>query len=77
MKPPSDKALVLGVSGLLGLRLGWVAFPNWQVAVETAQRLDAALPDVRGRPPYVVKSTLGFSEGQRASRALHGTQERL
>jgi hypothetical protein len=29
--------IVLVVSGLAGFRLGWTAFPSWQVAVETAQ----------------------------------------
>ena len=31
--------LTLAVSGILGLRVGMVAFPDWQVAVETAQVL--------------------------------------
>lgn len=29
--------LVFVASGLLGFRVGWVGFPDWQVAVETAQ----------------------------------------
>src|SRR5678815_4617394 len=31
--------LVLAISGVIGFRVGMVAFPDWQVAVETAQVL--------------------------------------
>jgi hypothetical protein len=48
--------LVLVISGLLGFRVGFVSFPDWQVAVETAQVL-AGLVEYPPSNPFFVYHT--------------------
>jgi hypothetical protein len=48
--------LVFVVSGLLGFRVGFVSFPNWQVAVETAQVM-AGLVEYPPSNPFFIYHT--------------------
>ena len=45
--------IVLAVSGILGFRVGFVEFPTWQVAVETAQVVAGLVKYPAGNPFYV------------------------
>lgn len=50
--------LVLAVSGVLGFRVGFVEFPTWQVAVETAQVVAGLVTYPDGNPFYVYHTKL-------------------
>jgi hypothetical protein len=50
--------LVLVVSGALGFRLGMVAYPSWQVAVETAQVVAGLVTYPPGNPFYIYHTKL-------------------
>jgi hypothetical protein len=56
---PGRRALwVLLASGLLGFRAGIVGFPNWHVAVETAQVLAGLVEYPAGNPFYIYHTTV-------------------
>jgi hypothetical protein len=50
--------LVLAVAGILGFRVGYVAFPTWHVAVETAQVVAGLVQYPPGNPLYVYHTKL-------------------
>ena len=56
---PRYRALwVLVISGALGFRIAFVAFPTWQVAVETAQVVAGLVTYPAGNPFYVYHTKL-------------------
>lgn len=57
--PATRSALwVLAVSGVLGFRVGIVGFPDWQVAVETAQVVAGVVTYPPGNPFYIYHTKL-------------------
>ncbi|HKT80003.1 MAG TPA: hypothetical protein VJP86_07265, partial [Vicinamibacterales bacterium] len=50
--------LVLGVSGAFGFYLGFRVYPNWQVAVETAQVVAGIVKYPAGNPFYIYHTKL-------------------